>query len=277
MAKKTKKKPVKRKQDKKLQLAPLKVEQKQPTRKQRNKERIKKIKAQQEIAKERKRAMQQASGVTSLATYRPGMSFDEYASQLAKLVEIANDRWAALEEQGLSSTAIERALAETGGRPYFSTDFAEDIPDLIAEGTRLRVFINDEASTIVGATLEMAAISAEQYRGKFGAQWGRLNMSPEIDEELAREAFRNYRKIAEAAQALIKDGYGSENLIIALYDAEVRGLDGLTYGMDLLNKYYEKKSTTWRAIFEEQAEEASGTVEQLWKEFRTHGARMGRL
>lgn len=260
-----------------LQVAPVTTKPQRKTRKQRNKERIQRIKEQQDIAKERKRYMSEAQGITSLATYRPGMSFDEYASQLAALVELANDRWEALESQGLNSTAIERALEESGGRPYFSTDFAEDIPDLIAEATRMRVFINNEASTIVGATLEMAAISAEQYRGKFGHQWGRLNMSPEIDEELAKEAFRNYRRIAEASQALIKDGYGSENLIIALYDAEVRGLDSLMYGMDLLKKYEEKKTTTWAELFKEQADEADKTVEQLWKEYRTHGARMGRL
>lgn len=275
MAKK-KKKATKKKRER-LQVKPIELQSKKKSRKQRNKERLQRIREQENVSRERKKAMDAAMGVTSLGTYKKGMSFDEYASQLAPLVNLANERWEALEDQGLTSTAIEKAIEESGGRPYFSTDFAENIYDLIAEATRMRAFINDEASTIVGATLEMAAMSAERFRGKFGAQWGHMNMSPEINEELAREAFINYRKIAEASQALIKDGYGSENLIIALYDAEVRGLDSLMYGFDLLEKYYEKKKATWQGRFKEEAEEVENTVDKLWKEYKTHGARMGRL
>lgn len=277
MAKGKKKKQPKKRQQKKIEVAPISVKPKQKTRKQRDKERIRHIQEQQKIAKERKRASQLARDITSLAVYKPGMSFDEYASRLAPLVDLANERWYAIEDAGLMSTAIDKATDEAGGRRYFSTDFAEDIPDLIAEATRLRVFINDEASTILGASLEMTAISAEKYRGKFGGQWGRPHMAPDIDEELAKEAFANYRRIAEAAQAFIKNGYGSENLIIAMYDAEVRGFDSFMYGMDLLDKYYQKKQATWQERFKEESEETDKTVEQLWKEYRTHGARMGRL
>ena len=43
-------------------------------------------------------------------------------------------------------------------------------------------------------------------------------------------------------------GYGSENMIIALYDAEIRGQDSLVYGMDLLNALKLKNEDEWEFV-----------------------------
>ena len=181
--------------------------------------------------------------------------FEAYKSQYEDLIADANRRWEAIESQGYQSMAISRARDEVG-RDYFSLDFANDEQDVIAEVTRARVFLADKTSTLEGAELYTAEINSERFRGKFGGEYrkpeyGNKGFDPSvIDEEYAKEVFKSYRKLEEEKQGLIQE-YGSENLIIAMYDAKVRGADPFMAGHHLIETWYKTKTDEWERRFEE--------------------------
>lgn len=200
----------------------------------------------------------------------------EWKLKLEPVVYEANRRIEMIQSAGYTSYALDRVIREGGGRDYFDLDDINTREDLIAENTRMRVFLNDEGSTMKGARLETAQIYAEKYRGKFGNQYKKeYNVAFDtstIDPEIAKVAFENYRKIEEDHAAIIgKQGmpgvYGSENLIIALYDAEIRGKDSYNYGRDLLDAFIAQASP----FIEEQQQTAdevhaiSGLIEQQMK------------
>lgn len=173
--------------------------------------------------------------------------------ELEPLVHEANQRIEMIKALGLTSHAVERVIAEGDGRDYFDLEEVSSQKELLKEVTRMRIFIADKGSTVDIAKLETAQIEAEIYRGKFGNEYNtdefnkaRFDIKT-LDIEIAKKAFENYRKIEEDFAGLItgKDGYGSENLIMAIYDAEVRGLDGYNYGVDLLNVDYIVKQESW--------------------------------
>ena len=172
--------------------------------------------------------------------------------------EEANRRIELIQSQGFTSHALERVIAEGYGRDYFDISEINNAGDLIAETTRMRVFINDHGSTLDGAKLDTAQIASEKYKGKFGNQYNNKEHdfakfdTSVIDRVIAMKAFEAYRKIEEsrAAQITQKGGYGSENLIIALYDAEVRGLDSEGYGNSLLNKFFRQDDEEQREMQE---------------------------
>lgn len=197
--------------------------------------------------------------------------FQNFKSQYEDLISDANRRWELIEAQGLSSMAISRAKEETG-RDYFSLDFADTKEEVIEEVTRAYVFMADKTSTIEGAELYTAEINSERFRGKFGKQYRTPEYNNKgfdtniINEEYAKEVFRAYRNLESLEQGLIKE-YGSENLIIAMYDAKVRGADPFMAGLHLIETWYKTKSTEWQSRFDEaQAEyerfnrEPHGTV-----------------
>ena len=168
------------------------------------------------------------------------------------IIREANHRIEMIQASGYTSRAIDR-LENESGRMYFDIDEVSSREELIQELTRARVFINDDGSTLVGAKLETAQISAEQYRGKFGNEYfnkennyARFDIKS-IDPEIASKIFEAYRKLesTRASQMANDGGYGSENLIIALYDAEVRGKDSLVYGAELLDAFVEKEEAEY--------------------------------
>lgn len=172
----------------------------------------------------------------------------DWKLKLEPLVYEANMRIEMIQSAGYTSYALDRVIKESG-RDYFDLEDVNSREDLISETTRMRVFLNDEGSTMKGARLETAQIYSDKYKGKFGNQYKAENNvafdTKSIDPEIAKRAFESYRKIEEDRAALIgKQGmpgvYGSENLIIALYDAEIRGKDSLVYGMDLLDAFESK-------------------------------------
>lgn len=173
----------------------------------------------------------------------------DWKLKLEPLVYEANMRIEMIQSAGYTSYALDRVIKEGDGRDYFDLEDITTREDLIAENTRMRIFLNDEGSTMKGARLETAQIYSEKYRGKFGNEYKKENNvafdTSSIDPEVAKRAFENYRKIEEDRAAIIgKQGmagvYGSENLIIAIYDAEIRGKDSLVYGMDLLDAFESK-------------------------------------
>lgn len=197
---------------------------------------------------------------------------DRLRDKYSSIISEANQRWELIENEGLQSMAISRALDENG-TPYFSIDLQDNESDIIKEVTRANVFLSEQTSTIEGARLYTAEIGAERFRGKFGKEWAtkdnnnRTFDTSTIDEEYAKEVFRSYRMLEETKQGLII-AYGSENLIIAMYDAKVRGEDPYTYGSDVLSAWYATKQADWdnrfetaRAAYEQSRSYEHGTVE----------------
>lgn len=177
--------------------------------------------------------------------------------RLQPIISEANRRIEALKFRQLSSAAVLRAEEESG-RDYFDIDELADKSSIIKEATRARVFLADKTSTIEGAKVFTAQLNAAIYKGKFGNQYHNWENKYKnfdistIDEEIAKEVFRNYRKLEEIRAAdIIGDGaYGSENLIIAMYDAQIRGEDSFMAGLDQLNTHYKMKQATWQKRFE---------------------------
>lgn len=179
---------------------------------------------------------------------------DRLRDKYSSIISEANQRWELIENEGLQSMAVSRALDEVS-TPYFSLDSQTSEADILKEVTRANVFLSDQTSTIEGARLYTAQIGAERFRGKFGSEWAtkennnRTFDASVIDEEYAKEVFRSYRMLEETKQGLIM-AYGSENLIIAMYDAKVRGEDPYTYGSDVLSAWYATKQADWNSRFE---------------------------
>ena len=175
---------------------------------------------------------------------------EEAKNKLEPLVHEANMRIEMITSSGYTSYALDRVIKE-GGVDYFSLDDVKTREELVRESTRLRVFINDKGSTIDGAKLETAQIYADEYKGKFGNQFHNEENNFKnydtkvIKSEIAEKAFRSYRILEEDRSSNISlktGGYGSENLINALYDAEIRGLDSQMYGKELLDSFVEINS-----------------------------------
>lgn len=238
----------------------------QLTRKEREKQRKKRIQAIQDNKRRNKNnqsnesktlAFQRLNNIDYLTRfnieYNPNEKLEDYSKRLEDLFYLANTRWERIEALGLSSNAIERALSENNNQPYFNIE-QDNVKSLLKEAIRASVFLSDDTSTTVGANLYTVQLNAAQYKGKFGNQYKNWKHNYKtfntdvIDENVAKRAFAAYRRIEEVKAALIME-YGSENLITAIYDAEIRGMDGLLYGMDLLDAYYKKKSETWNKIF----------------------------
>lgn len=177
--------------------------------------------------------------------------------ELQPIIDEANRRIGNIVNLGLQSLALSRIEDETG-RPYLTLDDAETIPQLIAEATRARVFLNDKTSTIEGAKIYTAQLNAEEFRGKFGNQYHTWEHkyknfdTKAIDEEVAKKVFENYRKLEELrASDIVGEGaYGSENLIIAMYDAEIHGEDSFMAGLDQLESHYKQQTAEWQERFQ---------------------------
>lgn len=184
--------------------------------------------------------------------------------RLEPLISEANRRAELIQSQGYASAALSRAEQETG-RDYFTLDDANTRGEVIEEATRARVFLADETSTIEGSKIYTAQLNAAEFRGKFGNQYHTWEHkfknfdTSVIDEEIAKTVFSNYRKLEElrAADITGEGAYGSENLIIAMYEAQVRGEDSFMVGLDQLDAHYRKKTIEWQSRFERANEVGS--------------------
>lgn len=157
-------------------------------------------------------------------------------TRLQPILDLANERWKRLDDLDLRSLAISRAYDESNDRWGFDVSQLTDRGEIIAEATRARVFINDETSTIEGAELYSQQESYKQWAGQFGGQYNNwenkfknYNITT-ISENAARVAFSAYRRLEESEAARIMS-YGSENMIIAIYDMVVH--QGLTNSEDI--------------------------------------------
>lgn len=194
----------------------------------------------------------QAEGEREVPKKLSKSELNAWKLQLESLVSEANHRIETIQSAGYTSYALDRVIQE-GGTDYFDLESVSNREELIREMTRMRVFINDKGSTLDGARLENAQISASQYKGKFGNEFNKEEFqfsrfdNTVIDKDVASRAFASYRRIEEhRAAEIIGDGsYGSENLIIALYDAEIRGQDSLAYGEELLDTFIKISTDSW--------------------------------
>lgn len=182
----------------------------------------------------------------------------ELKDKNSELVSEANKRLELIKMSGYHSYAADKVSRETG-LDYFDISAVSNREELIRELTRVRVFLADKGSTIEGAKLETAQVAASQYKGMFGNQFNNEENkfksydTKHIDEETFKRACTAYHKISESRQAQIANdgGYGSENLIMALYDAEIRGQDSLVFGMDLLDTFVKTESIQYNKIREQ--------------------------
>lgn len=189
------------------------------------------------------------------------------ASQLAEYVEMlqpvfddANDKLRQIYDSGYQSLASNRVQDQLG-RDYFDLFDVKSRGDLIKRLTAVRVFLADKGSTVEGAKLETLQAASSKYKGNFGNQYfnaknnfKRFNISV-IDEEVAKRAFKTYRKLEDTYASVIgrqdqvmEGAYGSENLIIAIYDAEIRGKDSYLMGEELLKMHMAESNKQWEPI-----------------------------
>lgn len=165
------------------------------------------------------------------------VSLDPLREQLRVLVERANRKANELFSSNLPSRALleaQRTLRRQTSRSDDSELFRSDLKSrrqINREFARVHAFLNDYTSTIEGA--ENFTSNLTNLKGAFGGQWkettGENYDTSRIDKELATKTFDIYRRVVESAggweravglfqgkESLI--GYGSENLITAIYD-----------------------------------------------------------
>lgn len=164
-------------------------------------------------------------------------SLNPLREQLQVLVDQANQRANLLIENNLQSRALmeaQRTLMKKSSRRNDSELFRADLPrkvDINKEFARVHAFLNDYTSTMGGAyNFESDLASLE---GAFGGRWktetGENYDTSRIDKQTAEKTFDLYRRVIESAggweravglfqgkESLV--GYGSENLITAIYD-----------------------------------------------------------
>lgn len=190
-------------------------------------------KKKREAIKRRKEARSQAAPqleVSRLTNAEPVSESPEITllkQKLQPILDLANQRWQELDDANLRSLAISRAYDESDERWGFDFSQLTDRGEIITEATRARVFINDPTSTVEGADLYSKQESYRQWAGQFGNNYfnwenkfKKFNINT-ISEEHARVAFAAYRRLEESEAARIMS-YGSENMIIAIYDMVLR-------------------------------------------------------
>lgn len=193
----------------------------------------------------------------------------ELKDKVQPILDLANHRWAVLDDLGLRSLAISRAYDETEDERWgFDVSQLTTKGEVIEEATRARVFINDETSTPQGAELYTQQESYKQWAGQFGNQYNNWenkfkNFNIEtISEEHAKVAFAAYRRLEESEAARIMS-YGSENMIIAIYDMVIHQgyadadsvadvTDVTEMARDLLDRELGERRQTFDKAFQEE-------------------------
>lgn len=193
----------------------------------------------------------------------------ELKDKVQPILDLANQRWSKLDDLELRSLAISRAYDEAEDERWgFDVSQLTTKGEVIEEATRARVFINDETSTPQGAELYTQQESYKQWAGQFGNQYNNWENkfknynTKTISEEHARVAFAAYRRLEESEAARIMS-YGSENMIIAIYDmvihqgyADADAVQDVTdvteMARDLLDRELGERRQTFERAFQEE-------------------------
>ena len=218
------------------------------------KNRNKNIKLSQNRKKNRKEARESRKQRKQQRIERMSSQLAEAKETLFQLYEIAWDRLEKIENSGYYSYSADVFSKKNIDKYTLANIDSKD--ELMKRLYDVRIFLNDAGSTLEGAHRETIELSSEKYKGMFGNQYNtkdhgykRYNTNY-IDDEYAKKAFETYRKIEEtrAAEIVQEGAYGSENLIIAIYDAVVRGYDAYDYGMDALDVFALEHKTYWNKV-----------------------------
>lgn len=163
---------------------------------------------------------------------RKKMSLNPLRTQLSVLVNQANEKVKILSDSGTYSRAIENArlsLSKQTSRnqSILFTSALKTRRQIEREFARVQTFLADWTSSVEGAKSESRSL--KYLEGKFGKVGEKGWYDPSLNEDSAKKAFELYRRSIERAGGweravgLIKGkesliGYGSENLIMSIYD-----------------------------------------------------------
>lgn len=194
---------------------------------------------------------------------------DEIISYLISMEEVissVNARIDSLQSQGLTTVELAR-FQEGDSTKRFSLPDSLDPNEVRAYMTEVRVVASSIHEDSKKALLDTALVEAEIYKGQFGSQYPvtHYNIKDVFDDngniirkginpDIASKAFEAYRNLESDYGPIIgragqKGVFGSENLIIAIYDIIERGMDGQLYGRDLL--------LAWQDEFNKEVEGAN--------------------
>lgn len=162
-------------------------------------------------------------------------SLQPLREQLSLMAKEANERASRLTTSNLALKEAKRTRPQS--RKNDDVLFRGDIrnyKDLQKEYARITTFMSDWRSTEEGDEFYEAK---EKYKGAFGGNWlakyGETYDKSRINEESAKAAFDLYHRLTELepeekikmlwSKDSSKISYGSENMIIAIYDMVIQG------------------------------------------------------
>ena len=170
----------------------------------------------------------------------------------------------------------------TNNAYLFDVNDTQRYREIRREVERMNKFLNDETSTVEGV---QKMIAAEKYKGAFSGGWyekyGVSYDKSRVDEDKAKIAFTIYRRLEESGDSrekIIGDlGYGSESLIMQIYDMVVEsGIENddsvqywAEYGDILeetsrrLDELYIKKYNEAHNIMEEGDEDSKSLIDNI--------------
>lgn len=216
-------------------------------------------------------------------------NLNEIRERFQSLQAKANARAEALQAAGLAdySRAFNEAndkmgAYRTNNAYLFDVNDTQRYREIRREVERMNKFLNDETSTVEGV---QKMIAAEKYKGAFSGGWyekyGVSYDKSRIDEDRAKIAFSIYRRLEESGDSrekIIGDlGYGSESLIMQIYDMVVEsGIENddsvqywAEYGDILeetsrrLDDLYIKKYNEAHNIMEEGDEDSKSLIDNI--------------
>lgn len=182
---------------------------------------------------------------------------ESYKSEMEKVINYTNNKIRALHDKGLDTVELHRFQGDDPEK-YFELPHTDNLNEIRAYMTQVRLVLTSIDDSSNTPLLETAMMEAAWYRGQFGNQYPgkRYNVHDVIDEsgniirrgineDIASKAFEAYRNLeSEYAPIIGRKGqegvYGSENLIIAIYDYYERGMDGQLYGKKLLEAWQDE-------------------------------------
>ena len=172
----------------------------------------------------------------SSSTRKKIVNLDILRENLGELASTANERASQLSPENQAIKEAVRTLPKSrrGSNELFSGNI-RTIKEMRKEYARIQAFLSDWRTTEEGETF----YNTEKYKGAFGGQWlkkyGETFDKSRVTEDLAIRAFQLYDRLVEEYQSedrarmlWNKDSslisYGSENMIIAIYDMLARDI-----------------------------------------------------
>lgn len=192
-----------------------------------------------------------------------------YKDRMEEVIAYANSRIDAAMMKQQASIELDRFLQGDVNKRFDISDI-DDPGELRSYMTMVRNILPTISEDSEKALIDTAFLARAEYEGQFGNQWREIYKDEEgrshyrhynihdvvddqgnvirkaIDPEIASKAFEAYRKIEKEFAGYIghqgaEGVYGSENLIIAIYDSYSKGEDGQLFAHDLMNAWITKE------------------------------------